>query len=369
MEPQVALVVEQLWQPVPGGSGRYIVELTCALAHMGVAATGIAARHSSSAATAGELGLAITVTQSQLPRRMLYALWDRIGRPSADGLARGADVVHATTWAIPPTHKPLVVTVHDTAFLRDPGHFTPHGVVYFMRALERAKARADAIIVPSETTARDCLDAGIAESRIHVIPHGVRHTNVREEEVAGFSVSHGLTRPYVLWVGTHEPRKNLSALLRAHRILLDRGSDLDLVLVGPAGWGDDSQEQMLVAALPESRVHVLGRLKDRELACVYAGARVFCFPSIWEGFGLPVLEAMDQGVPVVTSIDTSMAEVVDSAGILIDPGSPDQIADALLAASGPDHDRMSVDGRQIAAKYTWQTSATAHAEVYRELQV
>ncbi|MCI1787968.1 MAG: glycosyltransferase family 4 protein [Actinomyces sp.] len=367
MDPRVALVVEQLWQPVPGGSGRYIVELSRELASAGVAAMGIAAHHGASEPSARDLGLGIPVVTSRLPRRALYAAWDRLALPSVDRLCRGTRVVHATTWAIPPTRRPLVVTVHDTAFLRDPGHFTSHGAAYFTRALERTKARADLVIVPSQATAEDCLGAGIPESRIRVIPHGVRHTEVTEGEVASFATTHGLTRPYVLWVGTHEPRKNLPSLLRAHRILLDRGGDLDLVLAGPSGWGDDSEEKALISALPSDRVHVVGHLGDRELACAYAGARVFCFPSVWEGFGLPVLEAMDQGVPVVTSRGTSMAEVVGSAGLLIDPVSPDQIAEALLTASGCDHDKLSADGRAFAAGYTWEASARAHAQAYGEV--
>lgn len=367
MDPRVALVVEQLWQPVPGGSGRYIVELARELGPAGVATRGIAARHRPSDPSARGVGLDIPVVHSRLPRRALYAAWDRLGRPSADPLVGDAQIVHATTWTVPPTRKPLVVTVHDIAFVRDPGHFTAHGAAYFTRALARTRERADAVIVPSGATLRDCLRAGIPEARIRVIPHGVRHATVSPQEAADFGARHGLVRPYVLWVGTHEPRKNLSALLRAQRVALDAGADLDLVLVGPAGWGDASEEQALLAALPADRVHVLGRLSDEDLARAYAGARVFCFPSIWEGFGLPVAEAMDQGVPVVTSRDTSMAEIVGDAGLLVDPTSPAEIAEALAAVAGPDHDRMAARGRALAAGYTWQESARAHAAVYREL--
>ena len=198
------MVVEQLWQPVPGGSGRYIVELARGLTAAGVDAVGIAARHTAREPSAAGVGLGIPVATSALPRQVLYALWDRLGVPSVDHLDAGAQLVHATTWSIPPTRRPLVVTVHDLAFLRDPTHFTRHGVAYFTRALRRTVEHAKRVIVPSHATERDCVAAGIEPSVIRVIPHGVRHTDVSAEDVDRFRAARGLARPYVLWVGTHE---------------------------------------------------------------------------------------------------------------------------------------------------------------------
>lgn len=367
MDPRVAMIVEQLWQPVPGGSGRYIVELARCLSAEGVKARGVAACHSTRALATRACNLSIPVTHSALPRRALYAAWDHLDRPPVDDLAAGANLVHATTWAIPPTRLPLVVTVHDTAFLRDPSHFTRHGAAYFTRALARTRDRAEMIVVPSEATAVDCVDAGIPIERIRVIPHGVTHIATDPEQTQLFKERNSLSRPYILWVGTREPRKNLSALLRAFGILIGVGCAEDLVLVGPAGWGDDSREMRLLAGLPRDRVHVLGRLTNADLACAYAGARVFCFPSIWEGFGLPVLEAMDQGVPVVTSSGTSMAEVTGNSGVLVDPTSPEEIAEGLLAAGGPEHDELGRRARTRAASFTWEASAASHAQVYREM--
>ena len=177
-----------------------------------------------------------------------------------------------------------------------------------------------------------------------------------------FRSRHGLVRPYILWVGTREPRKNLPTLLAAYEQL--GGTDLDLVLVGPAGWGSDPTD----APLPPERVHVLGRLDDADLACAYAGARVFTFPSIWEGFGLPVLEAMAHGTPVVTSADTCMAEITrEDAGILVPATDASALAEALEAASGSEHDRLAAAGVTRARDYTWEASAAAHAAVYASL--
>lgn len=366
MHARVAMVVEQLWQPVPGGSGRYIVELARELPTTGTQPVGVAARRARGALDDHEVGLGIPVVHSHLPRRALYTCWDRLRLPSVDPLVPGAQIVHATTWAIPPTKRPLVVTVHDTAFLRDPGNFTPHGVEYFTRALDLTRRRADVVVVPSRATAADCEDAGIAPSRIRVIPHGVRVASVSDERVQAFAQTHQLVRPYVLWVGTREPRKNLGALLRAFRDVSAQ-SDLDLVLVGPVGWGDDAEEQMLLTALPPDRVHVLGRVSDEDLDTVYAGARAFCFPSSWEGFGLPVLEAMAQGVPVVTSRATSMEEITGQDSILVDPTSPQEISAGVLDAAGPRHDALAMAGRERARAFTWASCAAAHAKVYREL--
>ena len=367
MSVRIGMVVEQMWQPVPGGSGRYIVEVASRLASQGVRAVGIAARHGRNEASPQQVGLSIPVLNSALPRRALYAAWDRLATPSADRMlgvrsGRGAQVLHATTWAIPPTSLPLAVTVHDVAFLRDASHFTAHGAAYFNRALDITKRRADAVIVPSEATARDCVEAGIDESIITVIPHGLTHTPVTDAQVEDFRARHGLARPYVLWVGTREPRKNLPTLLAAYEQM--RGTDLDLVLVGPAGWGTDPTD----APLPPGRVHVLGRLDDTDLACAYAGARVFTFPSIWEGFGLPVLEAMAHGTPVVTSADTCMAEITGTdAGLLVPATDAAALAEALEAAAGSEYDRLAAAGIERAHDYTWEASAAAHAAIYASL--
>ncbi|OMG25903.1 glycosyl transferase family 1, partial [Actinomyces naeslundii] len=206
-------------------------------------------------------------------------------------------------------------------------------------------------------------------ARLYVIPHGVRTRPVTEEQIKSFRTARGLTRDYVLWTGTREPRKNLLGLLRAFALLIEEHDDadgLDLVLVGPAGWGDDAVERNLLARLGD-RVHVTGRLDDDELAAAYCGARAFCFPSIWEGFGLPVLEAMAYGAPVVTSAGTCMAEVCGEAGLLADPASPREIAGRLAEAIGPAHDELAEAGRERARTFTWDACAAAHTEVYHAL--
>lgn len=363
--PRVAMVVEQMFQPVPGGSGTYITEMSRAALKLGGRIAGITARHSSMPDDVG-LPPQMPLRSSRLPRLALYEAWNHGGFPRAEALVPGSEVIHATTWAIPGTKLPLAVTVHDLAFLRAPEHFTRRGNAYFRRCLERTIAEAERIIAPSQATADDCIAAGIAAARIEVIEHGVAVREVSEAEVSSFRERHGLGRPYILWTGTREPRKNLDGLLAAFAIAAPSLPELDLVLVGPAGWGEDASEQ----ALPETirtRIHVLGRLSEEDLAAAYRSAQVFVFPSHWEGFGLPVLEAMAYGTPTVTSRGTCMEEIVGEAGLLAVPSDPQEIAEQLIVAAGPAGAELAEGGLERASHYTWERSAAAHLTLYAEM--
>lgn len=356
----VAMTVEQCWEKVPGGSATYLLALLRALAARGdVRTTGIAARHG--APPDADLVPPGPVAHSSLPRYLLYRSWNHLARPRAEQLVPDADLVHATTWAIPATRRPLVVTVHDVAFLREPEHFTPRGVRFFTTALARTAAEASAVVVPSAATAADCIAAGIEAARLHVVPHGAPSWAVTTEDVAQARHRLGLPSRYVLWSGTTEPRKNLGGLLAAFALLAQDDPETHLVLVGPRGWGEVTHTP---APGPwRTRVHELGRLPWADLPPVYAGAAAFAFPSHWEGFGLPVLEAMSVGTPVVTSRDTSMAEVVADAGVLVDPRDPAAIAAGLRRALD-ERAVLGPAGRARAARYTWQASGIGHVEAY-----
>ncbi len=357
---RVAMTVEQLYQPVPGGSGTYVRALAGELARTPqVEVTGLAARHPGPPASGA---LPVPVRFSPLPRRALYDAWNHLRRPLSS-VPPDAEVVHATTWAVPPRRAPLVVTVHDLAFRRTPEHFTTRGNRFFTRALDVVRREADLVLVPSETTAADCREAGIAEDRVVTVPLAATRIDVVDEEVAAFRREHGLRRPYVLWCGTLEPRKNVGTLLRAFGELARAEPELDLVLVGPTGWGSVA----LDSAAPAGRVHVLGRLSERGLHAAYAGARVFAFPSLWEGFGLPVLEAMSHGVPVVTSAGTSTAEIGVGASLLVDPRDHEALAAALHDAVGPRHEELARASLVAAGRYSWEETARRTLLAYRSV--
>jgi glycosyltransferase involved in cell wall biosynthesis len=256
-----------------------------------------------------------------------------------------------------------VVTVHDLAFLHEPQHFTPRGVAFFRRGLEITRNEAAAVIVPSEATRDECLAAGIESDRLTVVPHGVRRPTTSPDEVASFRERTGLHRPYVLWTGTREPRKNLATLTAAFGRALRAGADLDLVLVGPEGWGPERDR---LTRTEQERVHVLGPLPRASLGAAYAGAAVFCYPSLREGYGLPVTEAMSHGVPVVTSRGTATEEAAGGAALLVDPRDEGALADAVLAAAEP-HRASSLREASLAraAQLDWSVTARRTVEVLR----
>jgi glycosyltransferase involved in cell wall biosynthesis len=182
---------------------------------------------------------------------------------------------------------------------------------------------------------------------------------VSPTEVAEFAANQGLPERYVMWCGTFEPRKNLPTLLRAFEIARASEPDLGLVLVGPTGWGD-------VAVPTTPGVRLLGFLGPHDLHLAYAGARAFCYPSLREGFGLPVLEAMAHGVPVVTSAGTAMAEFTEGAGILVDPLDAGAMAEAIVAAAGDEHGALARAAAKRANEYSWDAAAAATIDAYRE---
>jgi glycosyltransferase involved in cell wall biosynthesis len=355
---RVTMTVEQCWQPQPGGSARYIRELATELArHRGLRVTGLAARHPAGDEPV-EGPLPVPVRHSALPRPVLYRAWQRWRRPLGD---RDADVVHATTWALPGHRRPLVVTVHDLAFRQDPAHFTQHGTAFFERGLDLVRREATEVIVPSEVTRDQCLAAGLRADRMTVVPHGVRAPGATPEDTARFRARHGLSRPYALWTGTREPRKNLPVLLQAFDRLVRSGADLDLVLVGPEGWG--SEEARLTGPTGD-RVRVLGRLDPADLDCAYAGATVFCYPSLREGYGMPVTEAMAHGLPVVTSVGTATEEAAGGAAVLVDPRDPRDVARGMAEALEPGRrGELTTASLRRAGQLSWARAAEQTADV------
>ncbi len=359
----MAVTLEQCWNRVPGGTARAAVETVAALTagHPELDLIGVSALHGR--APRLPYSPSIPVRSLGLPRLALYESWHRLRRPAVDRATGPVSVIHATGLAVPPRSAPIVWTLHDLAWRRDPSSFTPWGVRFFEAALACAIEEADLVLCPSQATVDDAVAAGLAADRVRLVPLGVRPVAVTEDAIRAVRRRYGLGRPYVLSVGTAEPRKNLGTLVDAFAGL--KRSDVDLVVVGPAGWQEDLRP---LAERLGDRARPLGFVADPELAALYAGAAVFAYPSHWEGFGLPVLEAMAAGAPVVTSAASATGEVAGDAALLVDPQDRDSLTDALarLLDDAPLAARLSAAGRARAAELTWERTASLTASAYAE---
>jgi glycosyltransferase involved in cell wall biosynthesis len=363
---RVAITLEQCWHPVPGGTAVAALRLARELAtRPGLSLVGVSAAHREP--PPAEWRPSIDVRGLALPRPLLYESWHGLRRPRVEGATGPVDVIHATGLALPPRSVPLVMTLHDLAFLDHPEHFSRMGRRFFAAALEIARREVDLVLCSSLATLARAEEVGLPRARLRHVPLGVDIEPASAADVARVRAGHGLAEHYVLWVGTVEPRKNLPRLLQAFAAV---PGDAELVLVGPKGWNEELGARLaeLPAAVRE-RVRVLGFVPQDDLGPLYAGAAAFCFPSLLEGFGFPVVEAMAQGTPVVTSLGTSTEEIAGDAALLVDPLDVDAIAGALARVLGDEQlaARLGELGRARAALYTWSRSADLVLAAYREL--
>jgi glycosyltransferase involved in cell wall biosynthesis len=360
---RVGMVLEQALAPVPGGTARYAVQLAEALArHDDVSVTGWVAWHRDT--TGARLPGVEGPRRLAAGRRALAAAWERGLGPAP----RGADLVHAPTLLLPPRRRrPLVVTIHDAVPWTHPETLTPRGVRWHRAMALRAARSADAVVVPSAATG-EALSTRLELTRPPVvIPLGVTALPLPEDH-EGRRRRLGIGNGFVLSLATMEPRKGLDVLIRA----MSRAAapDLPLVLVGAPGWGRlDPLALAADAGLPPGRVVVLGRLPDPDLASVLHGATVLAVPSRAEGFGLPVLEGMAAGVPVVTSRDPALLEVGGDAVLAVETGDAAALADALrsVCADPGLRARLVENGTRRVRQYSWAECAARYAEIYRRV--
>ena len=303
----------------------------------------------------------------RLPRQLL---WEQVELP-LHALRLGADVLHMCGGTPGPFVTPTktVMTVHDLAPTRHP-ELLPHARSrwYWGRMMPRAARRAHAVLVPSAATKRDVvLLAGVPEARVHVAPWGL------PLETAGAATAHearatyGLPACYVLYVGTIDRRKDYRTLLAAVGQL---GGETALVVAGTVIAGRTDFPETVARLGLRGRVRVLGYVPDRDLPGLYAGAAVFVYPSFYEGFGFPVLEAMACGTPVVSYRTTSLPEVAGDAAILLDPPvSPETLASAIRRVTRDADLRNALVERGLArvASFDWRVTASVTAGVYEAL--
>lgn len=375
------VIVDQAIAPVPGGIGRYAEELTRGLvdtAPDGCDVVGVvsAAPQDDVARLRTLLPGLADLERLALPRRELSLAWQ-------GGFARGAShgMVHAPSVLAPLVKhdrglepgRQTVVTVHDTVPWTHPETLTPRGVHFHKAMVKRAWKYADAVVVPTHAVAGALGEIHHFGDRLRVIggaPSGRLRVpvdaDVRAERL-------GLPERYVLAVGTLEPRKGLGHLIAA-MAHPDAPEDVPLVISGPDGWGDvDVHGEAERAGLSPDRVKVLGRVDDADLAVVYDRATVFVFPSLAEGFGLPVIEAMSFGTPVIHSDDPAVREVASDAGVTVerDPRESysERLAQAVYQVVNDPHlaSRLAIAGPDRARMFDWRDSALETWQLHADL--
>jgi alpha-1,3-rhamnosyl/mannosyltransferase len=287
--------------------------------------------------------------------------------PVLDWLARGADVFHSTDLTRhPPRRARLTATIHDmTCWLMPELH--PAANLRADRNFEGILRRADGLIAVSESTKSDAVRIlGLRPEKITVIHSGIAAAffNVSDEDIDAVRARYSLNRPFVLFIGTIEPRKNIDSLLDAFEALpASVRQEFELVMAGPMGWASTE-----TAARVRS-VRYLGYIPEPDIAPLTAAATVFAYPSLYEGFGFPVAQAMAAGTPAITSNVSSLPEITGDAALLIDPRSLSELRDALsrLLLSPTLRAELAARGRSRARAFGWQTCAARSLVFFRKV--
>jgi glycosyltransferase involved in cell wall biosynthesis len=381
---RVALNLEQLLQRPPGGIGRYTAELARLLpvpheSGEPFDVVPFVARHSRATIdrALGAFGLRdVEPVRLFLPRPILYDTWNLFGVPPLGFFHRSlrdVDLIHAPSLAVPPrSGVPLIVTVHDAAAIVFPETYPRRGRWFHARGSITAAKRADVVIAPTIAAAEEIsARTPIPRERIRVIPHGVTQHPVGEGLVAATRATLGMgTKPYVLWVGTLEPRKNLPVLVDAFTRVVEK-EDLPhrLVIVGPSGWLDTEDMIRDPAEALGDRVRFTGPVRADRLLALYRGADLFAFPSLHEGFGLPVLEAMAQSTAVLCADIPVLREVGGDAARFVAAHDAEAWADSIVDLLRDDDARAALAraGRVRAASFTWERCIDRTRAVYRDV--
>jgi glycosyltransferase involved in cell wall biosynthesis len=313
----------------------------------------------------------VGAVQRAMPARPLTALWGRADLPPVEWFVGAVDVVHGTNFVVPPTRRAAqVVSVHDLTPLRHP-ELCNAATLAYPNLIARALRRGAWVHTDSAFVADEVVDAfGAPRDRVRTVWPGIPELpDVTAAEVAETRrrVLPPETGSYCLAVGTAEPRKDLPGLVRAFGATA-AGRDWSLVLAGPPGWGEEAVIRAIDSSARRARIVRTGWVDDRDLAALVVGADVLAYPSLYEGFGFPPLQAMRRGVPVVATRAGSLLEVLGDGALLVDPGDEDALSAALDACLVDTElrARLVSAGRRQAERYSWEQCGAGLESLYRE---
>lgn len=354
----------------PRGAGRYVIELVRCLDARGNLELRLQARRDDESRWS-EIAPGAQVSAVVPPSTVLRLAWEQVAAPRfVDGW--GIEVLHSPHYTMPEIARvPKVVTIHDLTFFDHPHLHEKVKVSFFTRAIKVAAQRADAIVCVSGPTARRLGELLNPTVPVYVVPHGIDHDAFRPEPApddGAHLATLGVRRPYLAFVGTLEPRKDVATLIAAFdRLASDpHHRDLTLVLAGGTGWKSERLEDALASSPHAARIVRTGYVADAAVPALLRGAAAVAYPAIDEGFGLPVLEALACGAPTVTTAGSVMDELAEGAAFTAPPSDADALATAIGTALGTHDGPRRARGIEIAARYTWDATATAHEAVYRD---
>jgi glycosyltransferase involved in cell wall biosynthesis len=310
----------------------------------------------------------------RLPARLMQKAWNSFGFPHAELFTGQFDIFHATNFTAPPQKSgKLILTIHDVGFARMPENH-PQSSRILNQILPHQLERADKIIVVSGFTRDEVVEVfAVPERKIRVIHNGVSpdfHPVADKEAAAMIARKYRIDQEYILFVGKLEARKNINGVVEAYGIFKKQSKmQHKLVLAGSLGWkGEEALQKAVESGLEKDVIH-LGYVPDEDLPWLMSGATVFLYPSLYEGFGIPTIEAMACGIPVIASNSTSLPEVVGDAGLLVDPDNTEEIATALsrILDDASLRDELVRKGLERCKDFTWRKAAEQTFELYREL--
>jgi len=311
--------------------------------------------------------------------RWATVIWYRLNLPiPVDFFTSRTDLFHGPSFTLPPSFTPSILTVHDLSFLRYPPGAHPALLSWLTKAVPRSLQRARHVLADSESTRADLIELlDVPADQITVIGAGVeeRFQPVTDPEIlANVRARYQLPNHFVLSVSTLEPRKNFTGLITAFNQLVataDESStaDLQLVIAGGKGWLYDDVFAAARASPLRERIHFTGYVDDADLPALYSLATLFAFPSHYEGFGIPVLEAMACGTPVVCADNSSLPEVAGDAAVLVEATDTDALVDAMrqLLIDISLRERLVQRGYAQAREFTWEKAARRLLTVYHTI--